>query len=118
MTIINDGLIIEPQDKVRIITAAIQSRKTISFNYIDEGENIPYSRTVEPFTLGIHKDTRNMVLSAYQIAGHSKSNRQPPWRLYLVDGIENIIITDETPFPNRQFYNPQDKRMLTIICTA
>lgn len=54
-----------------IICEAIRLRKIIKFYY--DG----YERIVEPHTYGIHKDTGNEVLSAYQIGRYSSSLKPP-----------------------------------------
>jgi hypothetical protein len=54
----------------KLICEAISSKKVIKFNY--EGQE----RIVEPYTYGVHKDTNNEVLSAYQIGGFSSSGKK------------------------------------------
>ncbi len=93
-----------------IICEAIRLRKIIKFYY--DG----YERIVEPHTYGIHKDTGNEVLSAYQIGGYSSSGRIPYWRLYLVNQISNLQITDETFSEPRSGYKKGDSRMSIIFC--
>jgi predicted DNA-binding transcriptional regulator YafY len=102
----------------RIITEAIQSRKVLKFNYADAGESMPQMRIVEPFTLGVHKDTGNLVLSAWQTGGHTKSGRLDTWKLYIVDNMQNIIVTDEPAASYHNGYNPRDSRMVSILCTT
>jgi len=95
-----------------IICQAIKERKVLQFSY--EG-NI---RIVEPFTLGNHKDTGNLVLSAFRIGGYSKSANEPQWRLYIVNEMQNLSSTNQRAMATRPGYNPNDSRMSTIICTA
>ncbi len=95
-----------------IICHAIKERIVIQFSY--DG-NI---RIVEPFTLGYHKDTGNLVLSAYRVGGFSKSNSEPPWRLFVVNEISGLSLTNRQAASNRAGYNPNDKRMSSIICTS
>lgn len=94
------------------IETAINSHKVITFIY--EG----HSRTVEPFTLGVHKDTGKVVLCAWQIAGYCESGRQPPWRLFTVSDICSVQVLDETFAASRPGYNPRDSRMSRIITAA
>lgn len=93
------------------ICHAIKNRIVIQFSY--EG----YSRIVEPFTLGYHKDTSNLVLSAYGVGGYSKSQSEPPWRLYIVNQISGITFTNQRASTSRIGYNPNDSRISSIICT-
>ncbi|MFN3967252.1 MAG: hypothetical protein ACK4JE_06115 [Endomicrobiia bacterium] len=81
-----------------LICEAIKYRRVIKFTY--EG----HERIVEPHTYGIHKDTGNEVLSAYQIGGYSSSGKVPYWRLYIVSKISNLQITDENFLEPRPGY--------------
>lgn len=87
-------------------------------------------RTIEPFTLGIHKSTSNMVLRAYQQAGASDTKKTatrdadkiPNWRLFRLDGITSAMKTFKTfdrsqERLDRLKYNPDDKEMSKIIAT-
>lgn len=93
-----------------LICKAIKSKRIIKFNY--EG----FERIVEPHTYGIHKDTGNKVLSAYQIGGYSSSGKIPYWRLYLVDKITDLEITNEIFTEPRPGYHHGDSRMSIIFC--
>jgi len=95
-----------------IICRAIRERIVIKFTYDEE------TRIVEPFTLGYHKETGNLVLSAYQVGGYSKSQSEPAWRLYNVENISKLSLTDKQAQKHRKGYNPKDSRMLSIICTC
>lgn len=95
-----------------IICQAITDRIVIQFSY--DGQ----TRIVEPFTLGYHKDTGNLVLSAYRVGGFSKSHSDPPWRLYIVGDINNLSLTGKQAESYRQGFNPRDSRMSSIICTC
>ena len=95
-----------------ILSQAITDRIVIQFTY--DGQ----IRIVEPFTLGYHKDSNNLVLSAYRVGGYSKSHNEPPWRLYLVDDISNILLTEKKAESYRSGYNSRDSRMSLIFCTC
>jgi len=95
-----------------LLCQAIENRKLISFAY--DG----YYREVEPFTLGVHKDTDNLSLSAWWVGGHSHSRSYPHWRLYTVDLMSDITILNRSASSYQDGYNPNDKRMRRIICTA
>ena len=94
------------------ICQAIADRIVLQFTY--DG----HIRIVEPFTLGYHKDTGNLVLSAYRVGGYSKSHNEPPWRLYIVADIRDLLLTDREALSYRNGYNSRDSRMSRIICTT
>ncbi len=92
-----------------LIVEAIEKKKTISF-YYKEGERI-----VEPFLLGYLSTTDNLTLRAYFIDGYSKSGKFNSWKLYTVSEMEDIRIMDSSFSGLREYYNPEDKAMSTII---
>ncbi len=89
-----------------LICQAIRAKSTISFVF--EGK----LRTAEPFTLGYHKDTGNMVLSAYCLTG---GNSQP-WDMYKVSNLSKVSILNGRTNPNRAGYKKNDSRMKQILC--
>ncbi|EHO40348.1 hypothetical protein Calab_0709 [Caldithrix abyssi DSM 13497] len=92
-----------------IICSAISSRKILRFYY--NGGYI----TVEPYCHGIGR-TGNELLRAFQIGGYSESGNPVHWKLFSVNKISNISITDEE-FPGyRPEYNPKDPAMDKIYC--
>ncbi len=95
-----------------LIIKAITERKVISFTY--KGQN----KIVEPFTLGIHKDTSNLLLSAWYLNGESDTTEEPDWRLYTVSKIENLVIKDIVASNIRIGYNSNDERMCEIYATV
>jgi hypothetical protein len=96
--------------KIQSICEAIKSKKIVKFNY--EG----HERVVEPHAYGIHKDTGNEVLCAYQVGGYSSSGKSPYWRLYDVSKMTNISITGEHFDHLRPGYKMNDSRMSIIFC--
>ncbi|MBL4708430.1 MAG: hypothetical protein JKY48_08345 [Flavobacteriales bacterium] len=95
-----------------LLCKAIKERNVITFSY--DG----HLREVEPFTLGIHKDTGNVSLSAWWIGGHSHSRSFPHWRLYTVSLMSNLEIMAKKASSYQVGYNPRDSRMLRILCTV
>ncbi len=75
-----------------LICKAIKDRNVISFIY--DG----YRREVDPFTLGIHKDTGNLSLSAWWVGGYSHSRSHPHWRLYTVDLMTDVKILSRSVY--------------------
>jgi hypothetical protein len=91
------------------ICEAIALKKRIQFRYEER------IRVVEPHLLG-RNAAEHDALSGYLARGYSESDHKPYWRLYLLRGIEQLVILDET-FPGpRKGYNPKDKRMVKIYC--
>lgn len=91
------------------ICSAIRSKQIITF-YYDGGE-----RSVEPFCYGV-SSAGNEVLRGFQIGGYSESGNPVGWKLFRVDEISRIVLTNNTFQGNRPFYNPNDKAMTTIYC--
>lgn len=71
---------------------------------------------VEPYAYGIHKDTGNEVLRAFQIGGYSFSGKNYDWRLYTVSKMTNILITGEFFEQPRLDYKMNDSQMSQIFC--
>lgn len=93
--------------KLDNIRLAIQNKKVISFVYNNE------RRLVEPFCCGLNHKL-NQVLRGYQIKGYSQSLEVNPWRLYLLDKIYNLEITDKYFDGDRSGYNPNDSDIIKI----
>jgi len=105
--------------KKDIILEAMDERKVIAFEYSGEDEVGYHIRKVEPWCYGVHKDTGNKVLRAYQIDGYSESgypSEMPFWRMDRLDRMRNVQLTDKDIRPNSpQHYNPNDSDMRKII---
>jgi len=95
-----------------LICKAIASRLVIEFIYENE------IRIVEPFVLGYHKDTGNLILRSFRVGGYSKSEREPYWRLFDISKIKDLKITQKKAMDFREFYNPNDKHMDKILCNV
>ena len=92
------------------ICQAIANKDIIEFCYRGM-----WIRLFEPHTCGIHKDTGNKVLSGYQLGGYSESGNLPDWRLFIMDHIADLRITDGKFLGPRPGYNPNDSRMSRIF---
>lgn len=90
------------------ITKAIQDRRLLRFYYE------PGLRTVEPHALGISADG-NLLLRAYQIGGASKSGEHANWKLFRIEKITSLEVTEERFAGARPGYNPNDPAMKTKI---
>jgi hypothetical protein len=94
----------------RNICSAINSKKVIKFYYRGG------IRFVEPFCYGLHKISGNEVLRGYQVGGFSEFGEPFGWKLYSVDEISKLVITDNKFRDDRKYYNPDEPMMKEIIC--
>ena len=97
-------------NKKSLICEAIKNKNVIEFSYNG------HKRVVEPHCYGMHKNTNNEVLCAYQISGYSSSGKGHPWRLYTISGMSKIVISGEKFNKPRNGYKKNDSRMLRIFC--
>ena len=56
------------------------------------------------------------MLRGYQVGGFSEFGEPFGWKLYLVDEISKLEITDNNFRGDRKDYNPDDPMMKEIIC--
>ena len=83
---------------------AIQSKTVIKINYRDETG----SRLLEPFCYGMG-GSNNELLRAWEISGFSNHpDDVPNWRLFIVEDISSIELTDNHFTGVRPSYNPND----------
>jgi acyl-CoA synthetase (AMP-forming)/AMP-acid ligase II len=81
-------------------------------------------RIIEPLCVGVHKDTGNLVLCAWETEGSSfsrekKGNPIPGWRLFRVDKIFTYNILMDRFTEMRPNFNPTgDRRMSRVIKIA
>jgi hypothetical protein len=92
------------------ICSAINSKKVIKFFYRGG------IRFVEPFCCGIHKSSGKEVLRGYQIKGFSEFGEPYGWKLYLLNEISKLEITDDSFKGDRKSRNLNDPIMKKIIC--
>ena len=93
---------------LELINQAISEKKIITFIY--DGE----LRGVEPFLTGKHKDTGKLSLRAWWLYGYTKSSNPTNWRLYTIELMSNIAITNDGFIGQRPYYNPNDKDMSNV----
>lgn len=94
------------------ICEAIRERLLIEFIY--DGQ----IRIVEPYILGVHKDTSSKVMLAYQVGGHLENENAPLWKLYKVEKMGKMKHTENTFSTLRKGYKADDKRFARIICNV
>ena len=126
------------------LISAIDNNEVVQIRYEGNYTNARGWRTIEPFVLGNHADTGNMVLRAWQQAGDSDSmysrgrmnfpkggndkytiydvkGTGPGWRLFRIDGIKEIRFTNKRFSPKEALsagYKPNDSDMVSIIASA
>ena len=72
-----------------LLKRAITDHHVVTFVY----DKLP--REVIPGVLGWHKTTGNLQLRGYQTDGESRSRSLPFWRLFRIDRISDLIVTDQ-----------------------
>ena len=112
----------------RSIVDAIESHRVIYIYYQGDSTVNRGYRTIEPYALGTHKTTGNLLLRAWQQAGASDTKGSakriadeiPGWRLFSVDGISSWMpvngrnSTFKDAVSPRPKYNPNDSALNVI----
>lgn len=96
---INENIIKESINPVDLRTA-IDSGKVARISY----EGLADSRLIEIELIGRTK-RNNLAIRAFQISGSTKTENNN-WKIFLVDKINSIEITDQDVAENRPNYNP------------
>lgn len=91
-----------------LLTEAINERYVLEFAY--DGKK----RQVEPFILGLDKDSGKLVLRAFCIDNIDVS--ETPWFLFEVDAMTDIVVSPLTAEDFREHYKPIDYQMVRILC--
>lgn len=92
-----------------LICRAIHERRVLRF-YYDGG-----IRDVEPHCHGCSKDD-NDLLRGYQIGGYSSSGEPVGWKMFRLDRLSGLVVTETTFHGARPEYDPHDNRMATVYC--
>ncbi len=95
------------------ISEAIHNKLLIRFSYAD-GEGKVHRREVEPYAYGVTRQGHEAV-RCYQIGGSSESTL-PGWRLFLVDRMIGLVVTDETFEGSAPGYAHGDKGLNPLYC--
>lgn len=98
-----------------LIDQAIREKKVITIKYKDGPIVLAGHRTIEPHAFG-EATSGNDVVRAWLRDGVSKTGRsgkspEPGWRLFRLDRIKSIELTDEG-FKTRMGYNSADSRIV------
>lgn len=84
-------------NKYILLVSAIKEKRIVTFNY--DG----LDRVVECATLGY--TTAGMpAVRGYQIEGDTHSGTVPCWRLFLIDRIRGLVLTEEHFYSEPPFY--------------
>jgi hypothetical protein len=91
-----------------LICSAIAGKMVIRFSYEND------LRQVEPFCYGVNQ-SGDELLRGYQVGGQSQSQPQG-WKLFEVDKIEGLTVTEDTFDGKRATYNLSDSAMKIVFC--
>ena len=76
-----------------LLLKAILGKRLINFTYKNK------RRIAEPHDYGIQNGIRRLL--CYQIGGHTNTGRLPSWRLFDLDDMKDVQISDRTFAGNR-----------------
>ena len=105
---------------VDTIAKAIEQKKMITFTYESQSGNKVSKKkvvNVEPYLIGEHKKTKNIMLSAFFLPTTEQyfAGEFEDWKLYLISNVSNITIV-EIPFVEiRAKYNPNPLIMEKVL---
>jgi predicted DNA-binding transcriptional regulator YafY len=92
------------------LCSAIRNRRVITF-YYDGGRRI-----VEPYCHGA-SETGHDLLRGFQTAGYSRSGTPQGWKMFRLDELSGLAMTDEVFASNRPEYDPsREEKMAKIYC--
>ncbi len=96
--------------KMRRLSKAIETRLVVAFSD-NQGEN----HIVEPFTLGVHKDTGRYVLRCYGNLPVTNTESPDSWKLFELEEIDKLQVMPIIAKTERNGYEALDKEMSEII---
>ena len=93
-----------------LLCSAIRHRRLITF-YYDGGRRI-----VEPYCHG-STETGHELLRGFQTAGFSRSGATHGWKMFRVDQVAGLALSDQVFRDIRPEYDPErEEKMFTIYC--
>ena len=95
---------------MRSLTKAIETRLVVAFSYNDRESHI-----IEPFTLGVHKDTGRYVLRGYGNLPVKNGETPESWKLFDLEKIDKLQVMPIVAKTERAGYEALDKEMSEII---
>jgi len=93
------------------IKQAIQNKKLMQFWYHNN------QRIAEPHVFGVTTNDKLAVLTR-QVGGYSSSGGLPDWRMFYVDEINNLRITEQSFQISRTWHNPRESDFKTIYAVV
>lgn len=97
-----------PADMQAAIIQAMKDQKVISCTY----NGLP--RLIEAHAIGKLVRNKRIGVRVYQVGGESQSHDDPYWRLFYVDRMQDVVITNERARAPRHGYKKGDKAMRKI----
>ena len=91
------------------IVNGITAMSEMKIRYKEEKQIKEY--TIQPHLLGKLKSTGNLVLSAFDTSDKAKAS----WKTFLLNKVLSAELTDKSFDAAAPNYNPEDKRMETVI---
>jgi hypothetical protein len=92
------------------LTKAIETRLVVAFSYNEHESHI-----VEPFTIGVHKDTGRHVLRCYGNLPVAHTDNPESWKLFELEKIDKLQVMPIIAKTERTGYEALDKEMSEII---
>lgn len=93
------------QELESIIINVIDNKQVVRIKYKDN-----FYRDLEIYDYGTTK-TGRQAISAYQINGGSQSGERSGWKIFFLDDIQNIIITQKQFTSPRPKWNPNENKI-------
>lgn len=92
-----------------LLANAVTARREVRFEY--DG----HPRVVQGARLGVHYTTGSIFLRGYQIGGSSSSDKPPFWRIFSVDKIKDLEVTDVVFTDDPPGHTASDAHMARVI---
>jgi len=92
-----------------LVCQAIEQGRVIRFHY-DGG-----TRDVEPHVHGFGQDGAELM-RGYQVSGFSRSGQTTGWKLFRLDEVRAMALTDRSFASARDGYEPNDPLLASIHC--
>lgn len=106
-------------NKYNNLGQAINEKKVVTIFYEGDETVSRGARAIEPVVLGTHSQSGNPVVRAWQIQGASDTpDNLPGWRLFRVDRITRLKVTENTFDTPRPQYDPNDDHIASQDATA
>ena len=100
------------RQKALTIAKAIVTRSVLSLNY-NNGEK----KQIEPFVLGIHKDTGKYILQCLESLPFDFTDKEENWLLLELDSIQNLQTTTIQVSTYRKNYFPLASVMEEVVAS-